>query len=219
MAENDSKHTPQEEKATKLEVIITILLGTATILGALAAYFSALWGGEQQSNYTKSLAETNKANTIYLDAINDLTSLQMSDMKDDLIYSEWKQHVEKGDPDAQYYFIKLSEGLQKDLLDDPADVSEYEKEQAENLEVIQKRLNESEDNLKKADEIMQKGQDANRYSDDFTLCTVLFTIVLFFLGIASLKTKESIQKTYVIIAVIVLLLSLIKMVTIPFPQI
>jgi len=48
---------PKDEKATKLEVIITVLLGVATVLGALAAYFAALWGGNQQSSYAQSISE------------------------------------------------------------------------------------------------------------------------------------------------------------------
>jgi len=141
----------------------------------------------------------------------------MSDFKDDIIYSEWKKHVEKGDPDASYYFSKLSDGLQKDLSDNPSDVSEYENEQKTHLAEIENRFKQSEDTLKNANFMMQKGQDANKNGDDFTLCTVLFTVVLFFLGIASLKTKEHLQKTYVIIASIILVFSLVRMVTVPFP--
>lgn len=213
MAEEIKAH----EKSTRIEITITVLLGIVTILGALAAYFSALWGGEQNSNYIKSVAEKNRSSTIYLDAMNDLTSFQMSDMKDDMIYSEWKQHMEKGDPDASYYFTKLSEGLQKDLADDPKDVSQYDKEQEQMLAEIGGRIDESEKIGNEADVLMQKGQDANKFGDGFTLCTVLFTVVLFFLGLASLKTKESIQKSYVIIAVVVMVLSIIRFVTIPFP--
>jgi hypothetical protein len=205
------------EKATRLEVTITVLLGLATVLGAFAAYCAALWGGNQQSYYTQSLAETNRANTIYLEALNDLTAFEMNDFKDDIIYSEWKKNNERNDPDAPYFFSKLSEGLQKDLKDNPSDISEYEKEQSERLAEIDTRFKHSEDTLKSAGNLLQKGQDSNKYGDDFTLCTVLFTIVLFFLGLASLKTKQSQQKAFVIMACVVLLLSIVKMVTVPFP--
>ena len=208
----------EEEKATKLEITITVLLGIATVLGAFAAYCAALWGGNQQSFYTQSLAETNRANTIYLEALNDLTGFGMNDFKDDIIYSEWKKNAERNDADAPYFFSKLSDGLQKDLKDDnPSDMGEYEKEQSEHLAEIETRFRHSEDTLKSAASLLQKGQDANKNGDDFTLCTVLFTVVLFFLGIASLKTKQSLQKAYVVIACVVLLLSIVRMVTVPFP--
>lgn len=206
------------EKATKLEIIITILLGATTILGAFAAYCSALWGGEMQNSYTSSVTVTNHANTVYLEALNDLTAFEMNDMKDDIIYTQWKDNTEKGDvEDAHYFFSKLSEGLQKDLSDNPKDVSEYDKEQAANLDSINARLNESVHMSDSAKTLMTKGNSANKYGDDFTLCTVLFTIVLFFLGLASLKTHSTMQKTYVMIAGVILVLSLIRMVTIPFP--
>lgn len=223
MAENTNtvivNADPKDEKATKLEVWITILLGVATVLGAFAAYCAALWGGEQSSNYTKSIAHTNHANTIYLEALSDKSALNFDDMRDDIIYSEWKENMEKGDKeDADYFFSKLSEGFQKDLADNPSDVSEYEKQQLAAADSIVARFKESDETFDEADVMMQKGQDANKYGDGFTLCTVLFTVVLFFLGLASLKTKESVQKTYVILGSIILLLSIIRMVIIPFPD-
>jgi hypothetical protein len=207
-----------EEKATKLEILVTVLLGVATILGAIAAYFAALWGGEMQSSYSKSITETNHANTVYLEALSDLSSFNMDDLRDDIIYSEWKENLEKGDKeDADYFFSKLSEGFQKDLADNPTDVSEYEKQQMAAADSIQAQFILSDKMHDEAEDLMKKGGDANKFGDDFTLCTVLFTIVLFFLGLASLKHKPSIQKIYVIMACVVLVLSIVRMVTIPFP--
>lgn len=217
MAE-ESNQTGVPEKATKLELVITILLGLTTILGALAAYFAALWGGEMQSSYSQSITETNHANTVYLEALSDLSALEMDDLRDDIIYSEWKENTEKGDQeDATYFFSKLSEGLQKDLTDNPSDVSEYEKEQQSDFDSIKAQFVLSDKMHDDAEGLMKKGNNANKYGDDFTLCTVLFTIVLFFLGLASLKTKPSIQKIYVIMAVVILVVSIIRLVTIPFP--
>lgn len=220
MAEGNTttEKSAEPEKATKLEIIITVLLGVTTILGAFAAYCSALWGGEMQTSYTQSVTVTNHGNTIYLEALSDLSSFEVNDMKDDIIYSQWKDNTEKGDnEDAAYFFTKLSPGLQKDLADDPKDVSEYDKEQAASLDSIMARLGESEHLNDSAKILLNKGNSANKYGDDFTLCTVLFTVVLFFLGLASLKTHSTMQKTYVMLGIAILVLSLIRMVTIPFP--
>lgn len=215
---NSSTEVIDEEKATKLEVAVTVLLGVATILGAVAAYFAALWGGEMQSSYSKSITETNHANTVYLEALSDLSNFNMDDLRDDIIYSQWKENLEKGDKDdADYFFSKLSEGFQKDLADNPSDISEYEKQQKAAADSIQAQFMLSEKMHNEAEALMQKGGDANKYGDDFTLCTVLFTIVLFFLGLASLKTKPSIRKIYIVMACVVLVLSIVRMVTLPFP--
>jgi hypothetical protein len=211
--EKNTKLEVKEEKADKWDIIITVLLGLTTILGALGAYFSALWGGVQNSNYIQSVTHTNIANTTYLEALNDLSSYELGDLKDDLIYTEWK----KGDADAPYYFSKLSEGLQKDLQDNPEDVTEYEKEQTEKLQSIEAMFVEASNKDQFADSLLQKGEEANANGDDFTLTTVLFTVVLFFLGLASLKTKGQIRRLYVIFAVVILFVTIIKMVTIPFP--
>jgi hypothetical protein len=221
MAEETNKtpgEKPVSEKASKIEIAITILLGITTILGAFAAYCSALWGGEMQTNYSSSITVTNHANTFYLEALNDLTSFEMNDMKDDIIYTQWKNNLKKGETeDARYYFSKLSLGLQKDLSDDPKDVSEYSKEQAAELDGINARLKTSELMTDSAKTLMEKGNKANKVGDDFTLCTVLFTVVLFFLGLASLKTRSTIRSTYVILAVVILVLSFVKLMMIPFP--
>ncbi len=214
----DSDKKPELEKATRLEIFITVLLGITTILGAFAAYCSALWGGEMQSSYSQSITVTNHANTVYLEALNDLNAFGMNDLKDDILYTQWKDNSEKGDvEDATYFFGKLSDGLQKDLIDDPKDVSAYEKEQLADLDSIKGRLKESDDMNDSAKVLMVKGGNANKFGDDFTLCTVLFTIVLFFSGLASLKTRSTMQKTYVILAVVILVFSIIRLVTIPFP--
>jgi hypothetical protein len=194
------------------------LLGVSTVLGALAAYFAALWGGEMQSSYSKSITETNHANTVYLEALNDLSAFEMDDLRDDIIYSQWKENLQKGDQqDALYFFSKLSEGLQKDLAEDPADVSEYERQKLATADSIQAQFVLANKMHDTAEELMNKGNDANKHGDDFTLCTVLFTIVLFFLGLASLKTKPGIQKIYVIMASVVLVISIVRLLTIPFP--
>lgn len=221
MAENtttESSVPAADGKTTRHELIVTILLGAATVLGALAAYSAALWGGEQNSSYARSIAGTNEANTVYLEALNDLSAFEMNDMKDDIIYTQWKDNSAKGDvEDAKYFFSKLSPGLQKDLSEDPADVSEYEKEQQATLDSINGQFILANEQHDAADSLMQKGNVANKNGDDFTLCTVLFTVVLFFLGLASLKTKPVIQKTYLVLACVIFVLSLIRMVTIPFP--
>ncbi len=222
MAEQNSTtggtSVPETEKTTRLEIVITVLLGAATVLGALAAYSAALWGGELQSSYARSIAGTNEANTVYLEALNDLSAFEMYDLKDDILYTQWKDNSAKGDvEDAAYFFGKLSPGLQKDLSDNPADVSEYEREQQEQLDSINGQFKLADEQHDAADSLMNLGNIANKNGDDFTLCTVLFTVVLFFLGLASLKTKPGIQKTYVILACVIFVLSVIRLVTIPVP--
>lgn len=208
----------KDEKATKIEIAITVLLGVATVLGALAAYFAALWGGNQQSSYAQSISETNHANTVYLEALNELSQYEIDELSDDVVYSEWKENTEKGDQlDAEYFFSKLSVSLQKDLQDNPEDLTEYTKEMTEKEKSIMMRFQEADTLFNSADELMKKGNEANGYGDDFTLCTVLFTVVLFFLGLASLKTKESLQKAYLGIGSVILVITVIRMLTLPFP--
>lgn len=207
-----------DEKADGYEIYTTILIGLATVLGALSAYYAALWAGESQTNYTLAIQEQGRANTAYLEVLNDYTEWEMDGFKDDILYSEWKNNLERNDPDAEYFFSQLSEGLQKDLKDNPNDdMANYNKEQEAREKELEERFDDTDAQSDSAKIILQKGQDANGYGDKFTFATVLLTIVLFFGGLSALKSKKQLKKIYLSIATIVLILSIIRIFTVPFP--
>lgn len=219
MADNTSTDSkPVLEKHDKYDLYITIILGLATLCGAAAAYFSALWGGELQTSYIQAVNQRQEANTLYLDAANQKEDWEFSSFKDDMFYIQWKENSEKGDPDASYYFSQLSEEYQADLNDgDGNDTKNYEQKERERLENIESTFATADSLFESGEKQMAYGQEANKNGDQFTLSTVLFTIVLFFGGLAGLKATEQYKRYYLIIAAVVFVLSLIKMLTSTFP--
>jgi hypothetical protein len=53
----------ESDKGLWVELAATVLIGLATVLGAYAAYQSALWGGNCLSSYNEGVATLNDANT------------------------------------------------------------------------------------------------------------------------------------------------------------
>lgn len=220
MADNTSTNNskPVLEKHDKYDLYITIILGLATLCGATAAYFSALWGGELQTSYTLAVNYRQEANTLYLDAANQKEDMEFSSFKDDMFYIEWKNNVEKGDPDADYYFSQLSDEYQADLKDgDGNSNTNYEAGLTTRLENLDATFETADSLFNLSEQQLTYGQTANKNGDQFTLATVLFTIVLFFGGLAGLKATENYKRYYLIIAAVVFVLSLIKMLTSTFP--
>lgn len=218
MADNTSSSKSDLEKSDKYDLYITIILGLATLCGAAAAYFSALWGGELQTNYIQAVNHRQEANTLYLDAANQKEDWEFSSFKDDMFYIQWKENVEKGDPDAPYYFSQLSEEYQTDLTDgDSENYANYEQKEKERLENIEATFETADSLFELGEKQMAYGQEANTNGDEFTLSTVLFTIVLFFGGLAGLKATEKYKRYYLIIAAVIFVLSLVKMLTSTFP--
>jgi hypothetical protein len=133
MAEKEKEKDPKEEKEEKVQVFMdyyaAILIGITTILAALAGFYGALWGGNCMDSYNKAILTISESNTAYLEALHEYSMFANDKLKDDLLYVEWKKHLEAGDPDAEYLFSRLSEGLQADLL-------KYEKEGATEEEAV-----------------------------------------------------------------------------------
>ncbi len=208
---------PGSEKSDKYEIYTAILIGLATFLGALSAYFSVLWSGQSQEAYIQAVRLQGDANTYYLENLNQLTQLQMDGFQDEMFYAEWKNNLQKGDPDAAYYFSLLSEGFQKDLQENPENATNWEKEFGDKIAALEQQFSEVDAMSDSAETFMKKGQEANNHGDDFTFATVLLTIVLFFGGLAALKTKDKVRVIYMVFAGIILVISIVRIVTVPFP--
>lgn len=213
----ESKSPKAGSKTDKYEIYTAVLIGLATFLGALSAYFSVLWSGQSQESYIMAIKHQSDANTTYLETLNDVNQLGMEGFQDEMFYAEWKNNLDNGDPDADYYFSLLSEGYQQDLKEDPNSSSNWEKEQQQKLATLEENFTHSDALSDSADFYMNKGQLAGNNGDDFTFATVLLTIVLFFGGLAALKTKDKLRLGYTIFAGVILIISIIRIITVPFP--
>lgn len=211
-----------EDQSSKREKLIenftAFLLAITTTFGAWAAYNSTLWGGKSNEQFVKSIMTLSNSNTSYLEALSDLSNTKLDEMKDDLFYIEWKLMIAGKDPDSAYYFGRLNPSLQEDILKKTSDsTNKYEATLAETYNLINAKLASSDTVYAKAIATMESGQKAGGEGDNFTLITVLYTIVLFFAGLASLKTSHRLKLIYFACSSLIFIGTSIFFFSLPFP--
>ena len=211
-----------EEKENRREKLIenftAVLLAITTTFGAWAAYYSTLWGGKANEQSVQSIMTLSNSNTSYLEALSDLSNTKLDEMKDDIFYLEWKQMITNKDPDSAYYFGRLNPALQEDILKKTSDsTNKYDATLAENYNLINAKLASSDSVYAQAISTMESGQKAGGEGDRFTLITVLYTIVLFFAGLASLKTSHRLKLIYLVCSSLVFIGTTVFFFTLPFP--
>jgi len=209
-----------------LEIFVVVLIGVATALGALAAYFSTLWSGSSISSYNKAIMSMSESNTMYLQYLNDYTSEDLRNLKDDLLYLQWKNLAAQGDEDADYVFSRLSPEIQADLttaMESNGDssgqdvMSEEEKAWEQRMTELDQTFEDSQAIYDEAQAEMKKGEDANGWGDKFTFSTVLFTVVLFLAGLSTTTEKSMFKTIYTGAAFVLFVYALISFLMIPFP--
>lgn len=220
MEESSKKN--EDSKIEILDYSVAILLGIATILGTLSAYYSTLWGGNQAQSYVKGIMTMSESSTRYLEALHDYNTLEMTDFKDDFIQSQWHEAYNKrNEADMAYFEAKMSEELAKiyKASDDSAQIAAEQYGEALDLKIadLGSRMDSAIILNATAKKVIIEGDKANEYGDKFTFVTVLFTVVLFFGGMAAITHRLKLKMIYVAISVLMFIYSTISMFVIPFP--
>jgi hypothetical protein len=209
-------------KGEKIDYFVGILLGIATILGALSANYATLWGGNQSQSYVKGIITMSQANTNYLEALNDYSDWEATDFKDDFLQVQWNDAVRRNNKEeSDYYESKMSEELQRiyTASDDSAEIAALEYDKANELkgEEYEEKMDSAIVMNQEARKYVLNGDKANENGDKFTFVTVLFTVVLFFGGMAAITRRVQLKSIYFGIAILMFIYSAIRMFMIPFP--
>lgn len=207
-----------------LEIVVVVLLGITALLTAWATWVGSLHGGNQATNYTKSNNIAADGNARWNQAAQELTedmSLwnRISDLRIEYQFAE-----EKGDTAAaercewklnQLYNDNVSEELSKAI--EWADAQEEYASPFEMEGFTESYFADAQAVLDEAQAVLEEGQADNAHGDAFGLVTVIYSIVLFLLGIAG-SFNSSTNKTVIIaLSVVGLLIATIYMFTIPMP--
>ena len=189
--------------AKKLETVVAILLGIATLLSAWASWIGTLHSGIQSINFTKSnnmasegTAEYNLGLQLYLSegdkAKADLIKAKIEDFKKQNVsetLAEGMEWMEKNNKDNPFLMPGMSEKY---------------------FESAQNKVDESR-------ELLEEGKRDNTKSDSYHLVTVIFSLTLFLLGIVGTFKNMPNRITVLVIAVVALVFAVIYMCTIPLP--
>lgn len=212
-----------EIKEEVIEVIIAILLGVTAILSAWATWIGALHDGNQATNFTESNNCASKGAALYNESSElimqdmmtwetiqsyafdmELASMEGDDKKLEILTGKMEMVIERCSPEFKE---AIHWALEKD------DRSPFDKKG-----FLQSYYKESDKILLKADKYLKQGKKDNKHSDAFGLVSVVYSIVLFLLGIVGIF--KSIPNRLIIlgVAVVFLVCGFVFMMTIPMPD-
>lgn len=173
---------PVSRRDKRIEVVIVALLGLAALATAWSSYQASLWDGIQSSNYTQaSGSRTNAA--------QERTAANQFRLADLNLFANYIDAALHGDDEvADFYFqrfrdefkvaydawIALDPFNDPDAPDSPFVMSEYQLAHDAEAQSLEER----------ADQLFAAGEDANTFSDIYTLTTLLFAAALFFAAIS-----------------------------------
>lgn len=207
-----------------LEIIVAVFLGITALATAWASWIGSLHGGNQATNYATSNNLSSEGNSMYNEAAQSLMQDMMlwNEISDVLIESSYAE--EKNDTEAvEKYDWKLEKLLNDNCSEELAQAITWAMEQDEDTSPFEKEgftdsyFTDAKEMIAEADKLLEQGKKDNANGDAFGLVTVIYSVVLFLLGIVG--TFKRLPNRYVIlgVAIVGFLFATIFMFTIPMP--
>ena len=222
----ETKEIKKEKKPllseNAVEVLVAVFLGITALLTAWATWIGSLHGGNQATNYTKSNNLASEGNSEY----NAGMQLYLSDLM------AWNTMMEYGfdkvvatangnDVEAELIQEKLNNYIEQnassilfdafnEMTDDMNSPFEVEG-MTDNYFITANEL------LDESRELLEEGQRDNANGDAYNLVNVIYSVVLFMLGIVGVFKRIPNRTVVLLIAVIGLVFATIYMFTIPMP--
>lgn len=223
---NKTEETKEEKKGffsdSRVEILVAIFLGITALLTAWASWIGSLHGGNQATNYTKSNNIASEGNSEYNSAFQEYLSDQltwntMSEYSFDLDIAN-----AKGDTiEAELIEEKIENYIQQNgseilfeawekMTDDMSSPFEVEG-------MVDKYFENANALLAESQQLLEEGMQDNKNGDSFNLVNVIYSLVLFMLGIIGIFKRIPNRFVVLCIAVVCLILATIYMFTLPMP--
>jgi len=219
--EEQPKKKPAISEA-KLEIIIAIFLGITTLLTAWATWIGSLHGGNQATNYTKSNNVASDANSMYNEANQNLIQDMMlwnmiTEYKFDMVLADAKGDQAQVDLIEEKVDTIVADNCSEKFQDAITwalenNVSPFDKEG-----YIDTYFMEANAKYDEAQALLEEGMKDNKNGDTYNLVTVIYSIVLFLLGIVGIFKHIPNRLLVLIIAIVLLIAATIFMLQIPMP--
>ena len=207
----------------KIEIITAIFLGVTALLTAWATWIGSLHSGIQATNFTKSTNISSEAGTVYdyelqVYISDAMTWNKIVDYSFEMVLAEADGNQKKADllkEKLQTYKQQnaseiLLEGLDWMVANDADSPFEMPG-------ITEKYFGEAKGMFQEAHDLLTEGQNDNARGDAYNLVTVLFSIVLFLLGVVGVFKRLPNRVVILSIAVVILAGAAIYMLTIPLP--
>lgn len=226
-----------------IELIIVIMLGITALLTAWASWIGSLHGGNQATNYTTSNNLASEGNSEYNAGVQQLNQdmtlwNDISDLQIEIIFANEAGDEATVEKVCYQLFYKLDENLSEEManaigwnyqlseaeqndptgtvlswLDNPESMSSPFFDQ----DFIANYFVTANDLLSQSQEVLAQGSEDNANGDAFGLVTVIYSVVLFLLGIAGSFKSEKNKLAIIIISLIAFIAATIYMATLPMP--
>ncbi len=224
MSEGIKEKKAKKTKDEIIEIIIIIMLGVTALCTAWASWVGSLHEGNQAGNYTASNNVAADGNSRWNEGAQvyaqDMTTWNM--ISDLMIEQEfaaqdgdtavvekfsWKLEQIRYDNATEEFNAAIDWALAQPEYATPFDMEGY----------TDSYFADASDVLAQSEELLAKGEQDNKNGDAFGLVTVIYSLVLFLLGIASTFKSTPNKMVITIISVAAFALATLYMLTIPLP--
>lgn len=207
----------------KIEAVVAVFLGITTLVSAWSSWIGSLHSGIQAINFTKSnniasegTAEYNLGMQLYLSDYMTWNTMKDYYVDLELAKNEGDQTKQKLIEEKLESFVKESAS---DLLVEGLEWMEKNNEDSpfKMPGLSEKYFESAQGKVDESQELLEEGQRDNTKGDSYNLASVIFSLVLFLLGIVGLFKNLPNRVALMMIAIGILILGIIYMCTIPLP--
>ena len=218
--EKDKKKTIFTE--SRIELITAVFLGITALFMAWATWIGSLHGGNQATNYAKSNNLASEGNSEY----NTASQIYLSDMLawNTILDLQFEQELAilKGDTEAanmaktqQDTYIKQNcserfaeaASQMEEGMNSPFDVPGF----------IEGYFDKCNELLAQSQAALEEGQQDNSNGDAFNLVTVIYSLVLFLLGIVGIFKRLPNRALILCVSIVGCVFATVYMLTLPMP--
>lgn len=221
-----------KEKRSKdqiIEIIVAVLLGVTALATAWASWIGSLHGGNQATNYTTSNNLSAEGNSEWNEASQMLMQDMMtwntiSDIYIDMAYAEEKGDELEYEKSSYKYDTLLYDNCTEDFqaaiewaLSQEEWTSPFEYTYEDGTTYRDSYFDNAREVIAEADQMLEQGKADNTNGDAFNLVTVIYSVVLFLLGIVGVFKNLPNRIAILGVAAVGFLIATIYMFTIPMP--
>ena len=215
-----------EKKENRLEIWIAILLGITALLVAWATWIGSLHGGNQATNYTMSNNYASEGNAEYNAGSQSLIQdMMIWNTIQDYMFEEAVAVYNQDEGEAQLIQEKVENLLQNNCSEQLLDAINWAFEQDSTGAVspflkegmVDSYFTKANELLTESQVLLEEGKNDNRSGDRYGLVTVIYSLVLFLLGIVGIFKRLPNRRLVFYISIGLLVLGTIFMLTIPMP--
>ncbi len=225
--ENTGKENSGEKKKflndNTIEILVAILLGVTALLTAWASWIGSLHGGNQATNYTRSNNLASEGNSEYNAGMQMyLSDLMAWNTMMDYTFDQMIAEAEGNETQVKLIDEKLSgfidENCSSILAEGIMWMDENDAQSPFEMPgITDKYFVTANELLEQSRQVLEEGRKDNSNGDAYNLVNVIYSVVLFMLGIVGIFKKLPNRAAVLVIAAVGLVLATIYMITVPLP--